>query len=91
LKQSARPAKLNPAARKYGRGTGVPHPIDVHVGTRIRMRRLLLGMNLETLAHRLGITFQQVQKYEHGADISRRRACWGHAAARFALRSPAAA
>jgi transcriptional regulator with XRE-family HTH domain len=52
----------------YGRGTGVPHPVDVHVGKRIRMRRLFLGMNQETLANALGLTFQQVQKYEGGAN-----------------------
>jgi transcriptional regulator with XRE-family HTH domain len=56
------------ASPKYGRGTGVPNPIDVHVGGRIRMRRLLLGMNQETLANALGLTFQQVQKYEGGAN-----------------------
>ena len=61
----AEPAKPAP---KYGRGTGVPNPIDVHVGARIRMRRLLLGMNQETLANALGLTFQQVQKYEGGAN-----------------------
>ena len=53
---------------RYGRGTGVPNPIDVHVGKRIRTRRLLLGMNQETLANALGLTFQQVQKYEGGAN-----------------------
>lgn len=53
---------------RYGRGTGVPNPIDVHVGKRIRMRRLFLGMNQETLANALGLTFQQVQKYEGGAN-----------------------
>ena len=53
---------------RYGRGTGVPNPIDVHVGKRIRMRRLLLGMNQETLANALELTFQQVQKYEGGAN-----------------------
>jgi transcriptional regulator with XRE-family HTH domain len=46
----------------------VPDPVDVHVGTRIRTRRLLLGMNQETLANALGLTFQQVQKYEGGAN-----------------------
>jgi transcriptional regulator with XRE-family HTH domain len=55
-------------ARRYGRGTGIPNPIDVHVGKRIRMRRLFLGMNQETLANALGLTFQQVQKYEGGAN-----------------------
>jgi transcriptional regulator with XRE-family HTH domain len=54
--------------RIYGRGTGVPDPIDVHVGKRIRIRRLFLGMNQETLADALGLTFQQVQKYEGGAN-----------------------
>jgi transcriptional regulator with XRE-family HTH domain len=53
---------------EFGRGTGVPNPIDVHVGKRIRMRRLLLGMNQEKLADALGLTFQQVQKYEGGAN-----------------------
>ena len=52
----------------YGRGTGVSHPVDIEVGARIRQRRLLLGMNQKTLASRLGLTFQQVQKYEMGAN-----------------------
>ncbi|HTV28137.1 MAG TPA: helix-turn-helix domain-containing protein [Xanthobacteraceae bacterium] len=56
------------SSRPYGRGTGIPNPIDVHVGKRIRMRRLFLGMNQETLANALGLTFQQVQKYEGGAN-----------------------
>jgi transcriptional regulator with XRE-family HTH domain len=68
LKNSARPAEEPKPTAKYGRGTGVPNPIDVHVGNRIRMRRLLLGMNQETLANALGLTFQQVQKYEGGAN-----------------------
>jgi transcriptional regulator with XRE-family HTH domain len=53
---------------EYGRGSGNPHPVDIHVGKRIRTCRLLLGMNQETLATALGLTFQQVQKYEHGAN-----------------------
>src|ERR1700682_1014290 len=53
---------------RYGRGTGIPNPVDLHAGKRIRMRRLLLGMNQETLANALGLTFQQVQKYEGGAN-----------------------
>jgi transcriptional regulator with XRE-family HTH domain len=52
----------------YGRGSGVPHPVDVDVGKRIRARRLFLGMNQADLAATLGLTFQQVQKYEHGAN-----------------------
>jgi transcriptional regulator with XRE-family HTH domain len=54
--------------RAFGRGTGRPNPIDVHVGKRIRVRRLFLGMNQETLANGLGLTFQQVQKYEGGGN-----------------------
>jgi len=45
-----------------------PNPIDVLVGSRIRMRRLLLGLSQEKLADGIGITFQQVQKYEKGAN-----------------------
>jgi transcriptional regulator with XRE-family HTH domain len=56
------------AVPKYGRGTGIPNPVDIHVGKRIRIRRLLLGKNQESLANALGLTFQQVQKYEHGAN-----------------------
>jgi transcriptional regulator with XRE-family HTH domain len=56
------------SAGRHGRGTGVPDPVDVHVGARIRVRRLLIGMNQETLAKALGLTFQQVQKYEGGAN-----------------------
>ncbi len=68
MKNPAKSADEPKSAAKYGRGTGVPNPIDVHVGNRIRMRRLLLGMNQETLANALGLTFQQVQKYEGGAN-----------------------
>jgi transcriptional regulator with XRE-family HTH domain len=53
---------------RYGRGTGIPNPIDVLVGNRIRVRRLFLGMNQETLGNALGLSFQQVQKYEGGAN-----------------------
>ena len=45
-----------------------PNPIDIHVGKRLRMRRLMLDMSQETLAASLGITFQQVQKYEKGVN-----------------------
>jgi transcriptional regulator with XRE-family HTH domain len=47
---------------------GFPNPIDVHVGRRIRQRRTLLGMSQEKLAEALGLTFQQVQKYERGGN-----------------------
>ena len=45
-----------------------PNPIDKHVGSRVRMRRLMLGMSQGKLAGGLGLTFQQVQKYEKGAN-----------------------
>src|SRR4029453_18183877 len=45
---------------------GFPNPIDVHVGSRIRVRRTLLGISQEKLAEAIGLTFQQVQKYEKG-------------------------
>ena len=45
-----------------------PSPIDTHVGARIRLRRTLLGMSQERLGEALGLTFQQVQKYERGAN-----------------------
>ncbi len=52
----------------YGHGTGKPHPVDVHVGARVRMRRTLLGMSQTALGDALGLTFQQVQKYERGTN-----------------------
>ncbi len=45
-----------------------PSPIDVHVGSRIRLRRTLLGMSQERLGEALGLTFQQIQKYERGVN-----------------------
>jgi transcriptional regulator with XRE-family HTH domain len=61
-------AKKSGRTAKHGRGTGVPDPVDLYVGARIRARRLLIGMNQETLARKLELTFQQVQKYEGGAN-----------------------
>jgi len=49
-------------------GTGIPNPIDVHVGGRVRLRRTLLGLSQEKLGEAIGLTFQQVQKYERGAN-----------------------
>lgn len=46
----------------------VPNPIDIHVGSRVRMRRILLGMSQEKLGEALNLTFQQVQKYEKGTN-----------------------
>lgn len=45
-----------------------PNPIDVHVGSRVRLRRTMLGMSQEKLGEALGITFQQIQKYEKGTN-----------------------
>ena len=45
-----------------------PDPIDIHVGSRVRLRRTLLGMSQEKLGRDLGLTFQQIQKYERGAN-----------------------
>ena len=45
-----------------------PNPIDKHVGSRVRMRRMMLSMSQEKLGERLGLTFQQVQKYEKGTN-----------------------
>ena len=45
-----------------------PHPIDVHVGSRVRLRRNLLGMSQTALGRAIGLTFQQIQKYERGVN-----------------------
>lgn len=45
-----------------------PHPIDTHVGGRVRLRRTMLGMSQDKLADSLGLTFQQIQKYEKGVN-----------------------
>lgn len=45
-----------------------PNPIDKHVGSRVRMRRMMIGMSQEKLGEKLGITFQQIQKYEKGTN-----------------------
>jgi transcriptional regulator with XRE-family HTH domain len=46
----------------------MPHPVDVHVGKRVRHRRWLVGMTQQQLAEKVGIKFQQIQKYETGAN-----------------------
>lgn len=50
-------------AKEYG-----PDPVDIHVGKRLRLRRTLLGMSQEQLAAAVGVTFQQIQKYERGSN-----------------------
>ncbi|MDE2583532.1 MAG: helix-turn-helix transcriptional regulator [Rhodospirillales bacterium] len=61
------PAELPPLSALTDKD-GRPSPIDVHVGSRIRLRRTLLGMSQERLGESLGLTFQQVQKYERGVN-----------------------
>ena len=63
--------KSETIVRRSPRGrtpSGKPNPIDVHVGARVRLRRTLLGMSQEKLGEAIGLTFQQVQKYERGAN-----------------------
>jgi transcriptional regulator with XRE-family HTH domain len=63
--------KTPSASRRGSRGrtpSGKPNPIDAHVGGRVRLRRTLLGMSQEKLGEAIGLTFQQVQKYERGAN-----------------------
>ncbi len=56
----------NSGATRKGRGG--PNSIDAHVGARVRLRRTLLGLSQEKLGDALGLTFQQIQKYERGAN-----------------------
>jgi len=64
MARTGRPRGRPPRAGSDGKG----HPIDIHVGQRVRLRRTLLGWSQEKLAQALGLTFQQVQKYERGAN-----------------------
>lgn len=69
--QNTKQVKSDAPVRRSGRGrtpSGKPNPIDVHVGGRVRLRRTLLGMSQEKLGEAIGLTFQQVQKYERGAN-----------------------
>ena len=60
----ARPRKSR--ARNVSRDG--PNPVDIHVGTKVRQRRTLLGMSQEKLGTAVGLTFQQIQKYERGTN-----------------------
>lgn len=57
------PTKRGPSVTKK-----IPNPVDRHVGSRVRMRRLMLGISQTKLGEKLGLTFQQVQKYEKGTN-----------------------
>ena len=60
---------ITKALRRPGRRkSDQPNPIDVHVGSRVRLRRNMLGLSQEKLGEAIGLTFQQVQKYERGAN-----------------------
>ena len=59
---------VNTSRRRGKLPDGNPDPVDVHVGSRLRLRRTLIGMSQEQLAAALNITFQQVQKYERGTN-----------------------
>ena len=62
-------AKTRDGKRRGGRPKiDAPSPVDVHVGSRVRLRRTLLGMSQEKLGNAVGLTFQQIQKYERGAN-----------------------
>ncbi len=60
--------EISKKAKRGRTEDGAPNPIDSHVGERIRLRRTLLGLSQEKLAAMLGLTFQQVQKYERGTN-----------------------
>ncbi len=55
-------------ARGPASSDDAPHPVDVHVGARVKNRRLIQGLSQEELANAVGVTFQQVQKYERGSN-----------------------
>jgi transcriptional regulator with XRE-family HTH domain len=61
------PRSTRRGGRSY-RKADTPHPVDVHVGTRVRLRRIELGITQAKLAAELGLTFQQVYKYERAAN-----------------------
>ena len=61
----AKPSRVRRSAKKQVSRSG---PIDIHVGARVRLRRHLLGLTLQTLAKAVGVTYQQLQKYERGVN-----------------------
>jgi transcriptional regulator with XRE-family HTH domain len=63
-----KPAKTRKASNRGRMADGSCNPIDAHVGSRMRLRRTLLGFSQEKLDEMIGLTFQQVQKYERGAN-----------------------
>jgi len=57
-----------PGDLEEARNARRPNPIDAHVGSRVRLRRMIMGMSQEKLGESLGLTFQQIQKYEKGVN-----------------------
>ena len=57
-----------PKGKLYTEEKKTPNPVDRHTGSRVRMRRLMLGMSQTKLAEKIGLTFQQVRKYEKGTN-----------------------
>ena len=55
-----------PEEEKSSAGTKRPNSMDAHVGSRVRLRRMMMGMSQEKLGEQMGLTFQQIQKYERG-------------------------
>ncbi|WP_231920803.1 helix-turn-helix domain-containing protein [Magnetospirillum sp. XM-1] len=68
IPKKSRPISTGNRSTRGRLDDGAPNPVDVHVGGRMRLRRTLLGMSQETLGEKIGLTFQQVQKYERGAN-----------------------
>ena len=67
VRQREERANLQPA-KADRMPPGIPNPVDIHVGSRVRLRRTLLGLSQEKLGEAVGLTFQQIQKYERGAN-----------------------
>jgi transcriptional regulator with XRE-family HTH domain len=68
IRAGAGMTEKNADGRRRREKSDKPNPIDVHVGGRVRLRRTLLGLSQERLGEALGLTFQQVQKYERGTN-----------------------
>ena len=65
---SVSPTGIGRGRRQREFPAGTPHPVDAHVGSRARLRRTMMGMSQETLGEAVALTFQQIQKYERGAN-----------------------
>ncbi len=59
---------ISGASKPRGNKKKSPNPVDVHVGSRVRLRRMLVGFSQEKLGESMGLTFQQIQKYEKGVN-----------------------